>query len=461
MCATSHPTQPPLIEAVGPRPVLQVTDAMSLIVGTVIGAGIFRTPSLVASNIGGEGAILLAWGLGGALSLVGALCYAELATAYPDPGGDYHFLRRAFGDRLAFLFAWARLAVIQTGSIALLAFIVGDYAARLSIGAASSAVYAALAVGLLTALNMAGIRPGSATQNVLTSGVVLGLILLAGAGLAVAGPGGSPSGASAASVNGSSGFGLSMVFVLLTYGGWNEAAYVSAEVQSPSRNMVRALVWSILIVTGLYLLVNLAYLRGLGHAGVASSTAVAADLVERATGGPGAQLVSVLIVLAALTSVNATIFTGARTAYALGRDFPPLAFLGRWHPATRTPVNALLIQGGIALVLAALGGWTRKGFETMVEYTAPVFWLFLLLTGISLFVLRRTAPVEPPFRVPLYPLTPLLFCATSGYLLYASLVYTGIGALIGVCVLVLGGLVRAVLPVRRNSDSGAATSKEG
>jgi basic amino acid/polyamine antiporter, APA family len=461
MCATSHPTHPPLIEAGGPRPVLQVTDAMSLIVGTVIGAGIFRTPSLVASNVGGEGAILLAWGLGGALSMVGALCYAELATAYPDPGGDYHFLRRAFGDRLAFLFAWARLAVIQTGSIALLAFIVGDYAARLSIGSASSAVYAALAVGLLTALNMAGIRPGSATQNVLTCGVVLGLILLAGAGLAMAGPGGSPGGASPAPMNGSSAFGLSMVFVLLTYGGWNEAAYVSAEVQSPGRNMVRALVWSILIVTGLYLLVNWAYLRGLGHAGVASSTAVAADLVERATGGPGAQLVSALIVLAALTSVNATIFTGARTAYALGRDFPPLAFLGRWHPATRTPVNALLIQGGIALVLAALGGWTRKGFETMVEYTAPVFWLFLLLTGISLFVLRRTAPAAPPFRVPLYPLTPLLFCATSGYLLYASLVYTGIGALIGVCVLVLGGLVLAVLPVRRNSDSGAATPREG
>jgi amino acid transporter len=219
--------------------------------------------------------------------------------------------------------------------------------------------------------------------------------------------------------------------------------------------MVRALVWSILIVTGLYLLVNWAYLRGLGHAGVAASTTVAADLVERATGTVGAQLVSALIVLAAIASVNATILTGARTAYALGRDFPPLAFLGRWSPRTETPVNALLIQGGIALALAALGGWTRNGFATMVEYTAPVFWLFLLLTGVSLFVLRRTAPAAQSFRVPLYPMTPLVFCATSAYLLYASLAYTGVGAFIGMAVLGVGGLVLAGLSVPRETRSSA------
>ena len=451
------PPSPPLlpIDAVGPRPVLRVTDVMGLILGTVLGGGIFRTPSLVASNVGGETAFLFAWVLGGTLSLVGVLCYAELATTYPDAGGDYHFLRRAFGYRIAFLFAWARLAVIQTGSIALLAFIVGDYASRLAGGPSFSAVYAALVVALLTALNAAGIRPGSATQNVLTSGVVLGLLLMIGAGLSVASLGGSPTGVPVASATGSSAFGLSMVFVLLTYGGWNEAAYVSAEVESPGRNMVRALVWSILIVTGIYLLVNWVYLRGLGHAGVAASTAVAADLVERATGTLGAQLVSVLIVLAAIASVNAAIFTGARTAYALGRDFPPLAFLGWWSPRTETPLSALLVQGGIALVLAAIGGWTRKGFETMVEYTAPVFWLFLLLTGVSLFVLRRTLPVPQPFRVPLYPVTPLVFCGTSGYLLYASLAYTGVGAFIGMAVLGVGGLVLAGLSIRREARSSA------
>jgi len=220
--------------------------------------------------------------------------------------------------------------------------------------------------------------------------------------------------------------------------------------------MVRALVGSILIVTGLYLLVNWAYLRGLGHAGMAASTAVAADLAERAAGDVGARLVSALIVLAAITSANATIFTGARTAYALGRDFPPLAVLGRWNPATRTPVNALLIQGGIALALTAVGGWTRHGFETMVEYTAPVFWLFLLLTGASLLVLRRRGPAARSFRVPLYPVTPLVFCATSGYLLYASLAYTGVGALLGVAVLGIGGLVLAGLPAGRDARASVA-----
>ena len=443
------------MRSVGPQPVLRLTDVMGLILGTVLGAGIFRTPALVASNSGGEAAFLFAWGLGGALSLVGALCYAELTTAYPDAGGDYHFLRRAFGDRLAFLFAWARLAVIQTGSIALLAFIVGDYAARMFKGRFSSAVCAALVVAMLTGLNAAGIRPGSATQNLLTSGVVLGLLLVVAAGLSVASPGGSPPQDAVASPSGSPAFGLCMVFVLLTYGGWNEAAYVSAEMESPSRNMVRALVWSVLIVTGLYLLVNFAYLRGLGHAGVAASTAVAAELVERAAGTAGAQLVSALIVLAAIASVNATIFTGARTAYALGRDFPPLAFLGRWSPRTETPVNALLVQGGIALALAALGGWTRKGFETMVEYTAPVFWLFLLLTGVSLFILRRTASAGHAFRVPLYPVTPLVFCATSGYLLYASLAYTGVGAFAGMAVLAAGGIILAGLSVLRETGSRA------
>jgi amino acid transporter len=321
---------------------------------------------------------------------------------------------------------------------------VGDYAARLfALGPNTSALYAAVVVILLTGLNVAGVRPGSAAQNLLTTGVVLGLLGLVGVGLTLAEPGGGPAPLAQMPSEATPAFGLSMVFVLLTYGGWNEAAYVSAEVQTPRRNLVRALTWSVLVVTGLYLLVNSAYLRGLGLTAMAASPTVAADLVERAVGPAGGNLVSALIVLAAVTSMNATIFTGARTAYALGRDFPPLRFLGRWSAGTETPVNALLAQGGIALGLTLFGGQTRMGFETMVEYTAPVFWLFLLLAGISLFVLRRREPAAAAFRVPLYPLTPLCFCCTSVYLLYASLVYTGVGALVGVAVLAVGGLILA------------------
>lgn len=428
-----------------PRPTLRVIDTIALIVGTVVGAGIFRTPPLVAAQAGSEAVVLLAWVAGGAISLIGALCYAELATTYPHAGGDYHYLTRAFGRRLGFLFAWSRISIIQTGSVALLAFVIGDYASELvRLGPHSSAIWAALAVAVMTALNVAGVRQGKLAQNILTAAEVLGLLLVVVAGLALAAPAAETTAAGRPSTPA---FGLVMVFVLLTYGGWNEAAYVSAEVHDPRRNIVRALVWSILLVTGLYVLVNWAYLQGLGLAGMAGSKTVAADLVERSAGTGGAGLVSLLIVVSAVTSVNATVFTGARAAYALGRDFRPFAFLGRWHAAAGTPVNALLVQGAVALALVLLGALTRKGFETMVEYTAPVFWLFFLLTGVSLFVLRWREPHVPrAFRVPFYPLTPIVFCATCAHLLYSSLAYTGAGALVAVAVLATGVLVLAFAP---------------
>jgi basic amino acid/polyamine antiporter, APA family len=424
-----------------PRRILSLRDAIGLIVGTIVGVGIFRTPSLVAEHAGSVSVALLAWLGGGLVSLLGALCYAELASTYPNTGGDYHYLSRAFGPRLGFLFAWARLSVVQTGAIALLAFVLGDYAAEmLQLGSWGSPVCAALIVALLTATNIAGVRQGATTQNVLTALQISGILLIALAGLVAPAP--APP---ATAANGPAGmtptFGLVMVFVLLTYGGWNEAAYLSGEVRDPGRTMVRALVWSLTLVTTLYLLLNWTFLATLGVAGVAGSKAVAADVVHQTLGPLGARVASALVVVAALTSINAAIFTGARSSYAVGRDVGALGFLGRWHPVTRTPVNALLTQGVVALALVALGGLTRRGFETMVEYTAPVFWLFLFLTGVALLVLRRRDADRPrPFRVPLYPLTPLAFCATSGYLVYSSLAYTGFGALVGVGVLAAGTL---------------------
>jgi amino acid transporter len=426
------------------RPTLRVIDVVAIIVGTVVGAGIFRTPSLVAANASSEAVALGAWVAGGAISLIGALCYAELAAAYPSPGGDYHYLARAFGIRLAFLFAWARITVIQTGSIALLAFVIGDYASKLApLGAASPALYAALTVVVITGVHVIGVRQGRLIQNLLTGAEVAGLVLVITAGFAL----GTPSSLTTAPVAASptQGFGLMMVFVLLTYGGWNEAAYASAEIRGP-RGIVRALVWGIVAITALYLLVNVAFLRGLGLAGMAESKTVAADLMARAAGAGSAWVVSVLIVIAAATSVNAAVFTGARTAYALGRDFRPLAFLGRWHRRAGTPVNALVAQGTLALALVLLGGFMREGFETMVEFTAPVFWLFFLLTGVSLLVLRRREPeVARPFTVPLYPVTPLVFCATCAYLLYASLAYSGSGSIVGVAVVAAGALVLGLM----------------
>jgi amino acid transporter len=342
------------------------------------------------------------------------------------------------------------MSVIQTGSIAFLAFVFGDYVSRiLSLGSYSSAIYAALLVGTLTGINILGVREGTGTQKILTAVEVLGVVIIIAAGLSLVAPP-ETAAATAAAPPSSSSFGLMMVFVLLTYGGWNEAAYVSAELQNPRRNIVRALVFSIVTVTVLYTLVNWAYLHALGLRGIADSQQVAADVMRSRIGEAGASIISVLIAVSALTSANASVFTGARTSYALGRTFTPFALLGRWNPGTGTPVNALLVQGVIAIALVILGALTRNSFQTIVEYTAPVFWFFFLLTGISLFVLRRKEPdVERPFRVPLYPLIPLLFCSTSAYLLYSSLAYTGVGAMVGVIVLVVGVLLMLLLPKRR------------
>ncbi|MBE9053380.1 amino acid permease [Nostocales cyanobacterium LEGE 11386] len=422
-------------ETAAPKQLLTLPDAVALIVGIVIGAGIFQTPALVAAQAGGDMAVLLLWLAGGAVSFVGALCYAELATTYPNVGGVYYYLKRAFGRGVAFLFAWARMTVIQTGSLVLLAFVFGDYASQIwRIGNFSSSIYATGAIALLTALNILGLQQSKWTQNLLTAAKVLGLLLVVILGLVAM-----PNSTVPTEPASSGTWGLAMVFVLLSYGGWNEAAYISAEIHNRQRNILRSLLWSIGIITAIYLLINLAYLRGLGLANMANSEAVAADLMRSLWGEPGAWFVSLLIAVSTLGAINATIFTGARTNYALGQDFSLFRFMGRWQQRHSTPTQALLLQVAIALALVFLGTITRRGFETMVDYTAPVFWFFFLLSGVSLLVLRIREPyMLRPFRVPFYPVTPLLFCAVCGYLLYSSLVYTNVGAIVGVLVVAAG-----------------------
>ena len=441
-------------EEKAPRQMLSALDAIALIVGIVIGAGIFRTPSLVAANVESGGMMMTAWIIGGAVSLVGALCYAELTTAFPNTGGDYHFLMRAFGKRTAFLFAWARMSVIQTGSVALLCFIFGDYATRIySLGEYSSVIYAAIIVTLLTAINIIGVKMGTGTQKFLTALEVLGIVVIIIVGSFFV-PAASDTAFNFTPVReGGNSLGLAMVFVLLTFGGWNEAAYISAEVRSGKKKMVGALIFGILLITLVYVLVNFAFLRGLGLQGIAETNAVAGDLLGVAFGQAGVTSISLLVAVAAMTSANATIFTGARSNYALGRDFKAFGFLGKWKTDVEGPVNAFIVQGIIALILVSFGLFSRSGFETMIDYTAPVFWFFLLLVGISLFVLRKKEPnTTRPFRVPLYPVLPLIFCITSLYLLYSSIVYTGWGSLAGIGVLAAGALILIVKPSIANKE---------
>jgi len=438
-----------------PRQTLSVMDACAMIVGLIVGAGIFGTPAIVAGAVGDESTLYAVWIAGGIFSIIGALCYAELATAFPSAGGEYHFIQRAFGNSLAFLYGWARMTVIVAGSIAVFAYLFGDYISRvINLGAHSSAIWAALVVVVLTYVNYRGIREGKVTQDIFTVLEVGGLVLIVVAGLFLAGP--PPAAAPAAAGAGQpwymgAGIGSAMIFVLFTYGGWNDAAYISAEVRNRERNMARALLLAIGVVTLLYVLVNAAYLKGLGYDAMARSNAVAADLLKAVWGTTGEKLIAVMIAIAALTSVNGSMIVGARSNYALGRDWPLLGYLGRWHEASGSPRNAMLVQGAIALVLVGFGAIQKTGFKGLVEYSLPVFWGFFLLTGIALFVLRAKEPDAPrPFRVPWYPVLPALFVLMCGYLLYSSLTYHRAHALVGLGVLAAGAVVLMIARLHNN-----------
>src|SRR4051812_1294371 len=433
-----------------PRQVLGLGDATAIIVGLIIGAGIFGTPAIVAGAVQSPGLMVAVWVAGGVFSVIGGLCYAELATAYPSAGGEYHFLGRAFGRSLAFLYGWARMTVIVAGSIAVFAYLFGDYMSRvISLGAHSSPLWAGIIVVLLTVVNYLGIREGKATQDIFTFLEASGLVIIIVAGLFFA-PDTAPAAAPAAGTGQpwyfGAGLGSAMVFVLFTYGGWNDAAYISAEVRDPRRNMVRALLYSIGLITLLYVLVNIAYAKGLGFDAMARSDAVAADLLKRVWGGFGEKLISIMIAIAAITSVNGSMIVGARSNYALGRDWPALAWLGRWHGASGSPRNAMLAQGAIAFALVLLGALYNAGFKGLVEYSLPVFWGFFFLTGVALFVLRAKEPNTPrPFKVPFYPVVPGLFVLSCAYLLYSSLAYHRGHALVGLAVLALGAVLLLLL----------------
>jgi len=413
----------------------------------VVGAGILKTTPLAAANLPQPLLLMLAWGAGGLLSLAGALCFAEMAGAFPDAGGDYFFLRSAYGHRIGFLFAWSRFAVIHTGSMALLAFVLGDYLNELlHLGLHGSALLAALTISALVLVNLAGIRVGVNTQTTLMAIVLAGLSAVVVAGIALSLRGVPPMQPQLAHPSGGLHVGQSLVFIFLAYGGWSDAATLSAEMNDAEHGIRRALVLGMSIVTGLYLLVNWAFLRGLGLGGLVASEAPASDLMLRAFGPAGQVLIVGCVAITSITVMNALLIAGARTTYAVARDTPCLGRLGDWHVERGTPRSAVVAIGVVALVLVAFGTWTRQGFSTMVDYLSPVYWLFLTLSGGALFVLRRRFPDAPrPFRVPWYPWLPLLFMASSAYVLVSSVLYTRLGAMAGLAVLAAGPVLLAAL----------------
>jgi amino acid transporter len=439
------------IEA-GPKRHIGVFQALLVTLGMVITTDILKTAPTVALNVGAEH-FYWVWVLGGVLSMVGALCFAEMATAFPHPGGDYHFLRRTYGERVGFLFAWSRFAVLHTGWIALSAFLFGDYFnAVLPLGVHGSAFYAGGLIAVLVLVNLLGVRVGFATQTVLVSLLTLGFFSIVAAGVWLAWQGVEappPVYAAVAEQTGLAGFSAAMIFVFLAFGGWSDAATLSAEVRDGQRGMFIAMLGALTLLLGIYLALNWAFVRGLGFDGLAASAAPAVELLQRAFGSFGVLIILPVVAVAAIASINSTLMVGARTTYAAARDVPSLHRLGTWDDSRGVPRRALLVEGAFALLLVVFGSFANSGFNAMVEYMTPVYWLFLALSSLALILLRRRYPDVPrPIRVPLYPVLPLLFFALCLYMLWSSLAYVGYGAFLGVAVLAVGGVLQVFLSAR-------------
>ncbi len=427
---------------------LGLWDATSLVVGIIIGVGIFQTPASVFDHSPQLIPALATWLIGGLLALVGAFCFAELSSAYPHSGGEYVYLTRAFGPIVGFVFAWTQLTLIRPGSIGAAAYIFAIHAGiLLDCGDAPLPLIALAAIGLLTAVNYLGVTFGKNMQNLLTVLKVLGLVGIVAVGFGW----GTMAHLEESAPMKRGWFAETMIFVLWTYAGWHEAAYIASEVRDNRRNLPLALIFGTLLVTALYLLVNLAMALGLGVVAARSESA-AADLVSLAWPSGGRQAMSVLIMVSALGALNGMIFTTARIGVAFGCDHALFAPLARWSPMFHTPGRALVVEGLISMILvlgvfffgpalnrSQRGTSPANPFDDLVVVTAAVFWFLFLLTGVALFVLRRIDPdAHRPFKVPGYPILPILFCLWCGYMVYGSIAFKPQHSLVGLGITLVG-----------------------
>lgn len=448
------------------RPQLGLFDAISIIIGIVIGASIYKAPPLIFGNVSDPLTGLGVWAGCGLLALIGALCYAELASTYPKAGGDFVYLTRAFGPWLGFLFAWAQLVVIVAGSVGAMAFVFGEYTTGLfALGGDKTAdevwaaSFAVLAVVGLTAMNILGVELGKWTQNLLTILKIVGLGAIIYVGFSY---GNSENLLTPPPADRGYFFqGLAFVLVMYAYGGWNDAAFVAADLKQ-SRSIVLALILGTTGIMVVYLLVNAAYVMALGFDGVRSFENPVAAATLAKLGVAGAKGMSLLVMVSALGAINGLIFTYSRVFFSMGAEYNLFAILGKWNRSLGSPVWTLLLQGLFSVILIVLVGtefgrqqidrlllplgWDSKnweqyhgGFDTLVAATAPVFWSFFLMTGLAFFALReRDAQVTRPFRVPFHPLLPLIFCGTCIFMLYSALAYVKMLALIGAVPVAVG-----------------------
>lgn len=422
---------------------LGVWDAGALIVGIIIGSGIFATPPLVAGHLPHPYAMLGIWVLGGLLALCGALCFAELAAMFPFTGGSYAFLREGYGPLPAFAYGWCALLVTYPASIAAVSIVFTAYFVRLvPVPEGLRPFLAAFVCLLLTLLNILGVRLGAWTLRVLTGSKVLAL-----GGLALAAflsGAGSWSHLAPAAGTSPAGFGvgaaaLALVAVLWTFEGWSDGPTLSGEVRNPNRDVVAALVVGTGIVTLVYVVTNLAYLYVLGMEGVRDTDSVAVDVAAAVFRRGGDTFVTLLVVVSTLGSIMGMIIGGSRVLFAMGRDRLFFEWTGRVH-ARGTPAPALALLGIISAVYAALGT-----FEGIIGYFVFVSTIFLVMNVVSIVIHRVRRPGHPrPFRAPLYPLPPLVYTLVALALLGQLLRENTRDSLIGLVVVIASVPVYAV-----------------
>lgn len=423
-------------------------DTTMIVMGGIIGAGIFVNPSVVARQVHTPMLVLGAWLIGGVIALIGAFVYAELAVLRPRVGGQYAYLRDAYHPIVAFLYGWTLLLVVQTGGMAGAAIIFGRYLCELSGLAIPEQVVAAIALGILTVINCFGIRAGSNVQSALMLTKLGAIALLIGIGWIMVEPGALDATISRpANANGPGsawlGLAAAMVPVLFAYGGWQTASFVSGEMRNPRRDLPRGLFIGVAGVIVVYVLVTYVCLRALGVTGLANATTPASEVMRQALGSRGAKLIACGIAISTVGFLSQSILTAPRVYYAMARDGVFFKAVGKLNPRTRVPVIAIVLQGVWAAIVAMTGR-----YEQILNYVVTIDVLFFGLTGASLLVFRARARRDKTeetagelVRVPWHPFATWLFVLACWSVAISTLVRFPQNAGIGVIILGLGALV--------------------
>lgn len=414
---------------------LKFWDSVAINVGVIIGVGIFRTPGAIANYVDSAPLILLTWLLGGLIALIGVFCYAELASAHPHTGGTYVYLRESFGKPVGFLFGWAEFSVLRAGSIAGVAYILVNYLGKfVPFAAQYEKLSAILAIWLFTYINIRGLHLGSAVQNALTLLKIIAIALIGGAIFSKLGFIHFDEAVfQSVNMKNISGMAPALIPVLWTYGGWHQSTFISGEFHDAKKDLPRSLIMGVLIVTGIYLFLNAAYLTALTPAQTAGTKTIASDILGSLFGPAGQTAITIAVLISASGALNSTILTGGCIPFAVAGDYPRLSWAAKVDERFQTPLRAFVLNGVLASLLVLWGN-----FDQLLFFFAFTNWLFFALAGLSVFKIVAASPTGLPAHKLGYPWVPALFVLTCLVLCVITVVTAPWESLFGTLLLLTG-----------------------